>query len=886
MSQELLYTSAPYGLKPGSRGFCTVLSTQGMPAPLATALESLSGYRPAFPPSDPQSHLNPVVMSHLTVQVAGRSWHVLSRIADYGLDYSQRPNKLAHHVVLDPGELVEAGPAELLNVPSFMRTEWHEDPRLVPAKSVKRVGSIPRGVCQAWKDMTGDAGWAGVLAESFLRDPERPVFLLFEPGQEVLPLIAEALSLLPPPRRWEVTFSTYFTGLPQGASCAWRCMLAGSAEAHQSLRFAKALRIDLTAASFAEATGGALVQAARSQVRHQGASSRKPPALPAGQVANAEVDEPSHADQEDADAEYDLAGPNADAPPLPLRNVLHPRDRRLTKAGGRRSQQGSETAEVGPLNRRRTWIVLGIALVGLLVIGSGVGIFLSQWLQHRPSELVVRQQPGESDLETSDGDSTGNKPNPQTKKKASSIVATNSVTQSKATADGSTVPVKKKPTTSNGNSQNASDNQAASAPGKADIPNKSNAVPDDTPSADKTKPAPAAANLKSKDKGPPSSSEFVLLDARINNHTVLLSGQTKPINQLTLWAPEEMHLKSKAVSTGSDKLQISEHGGAILAVISAEKKMPEGTHPDETHQLTLTARSAKVNRLKWCELDVPEGSPDKIVFHKFPHAIPPTQRAFAPPTDRGVPAYAIRWTLDAESDETHMVAFQIEKVALQIGGSTYPFETTHSKQPQKSPLEVELQSNELTNKLKSLLPTVSNGASTGGVSLKLTSAIKRVAGQSHGPVALTLTLDGFSKVWSDARSHYEKSIGSGSKWRQTLAEIGRSGRQVKFKTIRFTSPTDESIVAQLQARIDFLGDCSQDLQAENQKASQMKLQALVNEINGTRMELEKLATVFKGIEAFEAEMTKATVKSLSVFYPVIDAGGNSRNVYVIRLEEP
>src|SRR5689334_7106706 len=123
-----------------------------MPAPLATALESLSGYRPAYPPSDARSHLNPVVTSHLKVQVAGRSWHVLSRIADYGLDYSQRPNKLAHHVVLDPGELVEAGPADLLNAPSFMRTEWHEEPRLVPAKAVKKLGSPHRVICQAWKD--------------------------------------------------------------------------------------------------------------------------------------------------------------------------------------------------------------------------------------------------------------------------------------------------------------------------------------------------------------------------------------------------------------------------------------------------------------------------------------------------------------------------------------------------------------------------------------------------------------------------------------------------------------------------------------------------------------------------------------------------------------
>ena len=37
MSQEIVYTSAPKGLKPGSSGFCTVASTAGMARNLAEA---------------------------------------------------------------------------------------------------------------------------------------------------------------------------------------------------------------------------------------------------------------------------------------------------------------------------------------------------------------------------------------------------------------------------------------------------------------------------------------------------------------------------------------------------------------------------------------------------------------------------------------------------------------------------------------------------------------------------------------------------------------------------------------------------------------------------------------------------------------------------------
>jgi len=112
MNAELLYTSAPQGLKQGSRGFCTVLSTVGMPLNLATKLESLSGYRHLYPSGTPDASKNPVGCSHLRFTVGGRQISVLSRISDYGLDYSQRTNKLAHHIVVD-APMPACGPAAL-----------------------------------------------------------------------------------------------------------------------------------------------------------------------------------------------------------------------------------------------------------------------------------------------------------------------------------------------------------------------------------------------------------------------------------------------------------------------------------------------------------------------------------------------------------------------------------------------------------------------------------------------------------------------------------------------------------------------------------------------------------------------------------------------------
>ncbi|MFO0899989.1 MAG: hypothetical protein U0836_21360 [Pirellulales bacterium] len=258
MLQEIIYTSAAQGLKPGSRGFCTVMSSPGMPVNLAQQLEALSGYRHLFPPQDPQAALNPTVYAHLRLNLAGRPLHVLSRIADAGLDYSQRTNKFAHHLVLDAPDCPPGGPAWALAKPGLMATDWDGQPRVAPVLRKLPRDERPEGPCTAWEARLGDAGWAGVLAETAAVG--RSAVLLFEPGMEVLPLFVESLSLLPPAQRWTVTFSTFFTRLPPGVNCQWRAVLAGSAEA-RALAAGPHLVIDLRKPR--PAPNGLLVETAR-----------------------------------------------------------------------------------------------------------------------------------------------------------------------------------------------------------------------------------------------------------------------------------------------------------------------------------------------------------------------------------------------------------------------------------------------------------------------------------------------------------------------------------------------------------------------------------------------------------------------------------------------
>lgn len=349
MSQELLYTSAPKGLRPGSRGFCTVACTQGMPPNLVERLESLSGYRQLYPPDSPQAGLNPVVHTHLRLAVGGIRYHVLSRVAAAGLDYSGRTNKLAHHVVLAPRELSPAGPAWLLSSAGFMQTSWQGEPELLPIGRRPPQGTLEPNVCRAWRAATGDAGWAGVLAATAAETPMRPAFLIFEPGMELLPLLVEAQSLLPPKRRWAVTFSTYFTKLPPGVDCQWRCVLAGSPEAKAAYRTSGAEVIDLTK-KLAKPPAHPLVAAART-----------------GSVVL--DDEATHA----------AAPPQLTSPTAPPPSVYTTTDATTTRTGPPRLAK--------PKKRRR--VLRAIATISILLLATAGGLAIGIVIQRQRSESVV-----------------------------------------------------------------------------------------------------------------------------------------------------------------------------------------------------------------------------------------------------------------------------------------------------------------------------------------------------------------------------------------------------------------------------------------------------------------------------------------------------------------
>lgn len=190
MALELIYTSAPRGLRAGSSGYCTVARTRGLREDLAAALERRSLY--AHEPGD----FSPVYFSFRPLSLGGASWRVLSRAQDAGLDFTGRRHYLVHHLVLDPSEEPDGlQPAEILLGWQGWREKWEGAPReLEPFSAAPWWRDLPRVrlPAQEWKRQAGDAGWA-----AFPHQLTSPVGWLAAGlnSREILQLMAESTAL-------------------------------------------------------------------------------------------------------------------------------------------------------------------------------------------------------------------------------------------------------------------------------------------------------------------------------------------------------------------------------------------------------------------------------------------------------------------------------------------------------------------------------------------------------------------------------------------------------------------------------------------------------------------------------------------------------------------
>jgi len=244
MAREVVITSVPRGIRLGRTGFQMVMRTAGLREDVCDQLESLAVYRHLPPGTGP----NPACYFHRVIQTGVGALSVIGRIVDAGPDYSSRSNKLAHLVAIDQSEVADlrhSSPAAVLAaIESRLAATWPGGPeeRAVPV-GLAGMSPIQPAVCATWQQVLGDAGWAGVLADRAIAS--RPVLVVAPDSspawcRRLLALFAEALTLVPPQKRWAVTFDTTILS---ATPVSWRGTYAGSPES--SLQQPGLLVVDL-----------------------------------------------------------------------------------------------------------------------------------------------------------------------------------------------------------------------------------------------------------------------------------------------------------------------------------------------------------------------------------------------------------------------------------------------------------------------------------------------------------------------------------------------------------------------------------------------------------------------------------------------------------------
>ena len=219
MALELIYTSAPRGLRAGTSGYCTVAQTRGMREDLAAALERRSLF--AHEARDP----SPLYFSFRTLALGGSSWRVLSRAKDAGLDFTGRRHYLVHHLVLEATEETPGlQPAEILLGWKGWRESWQGAPEeLATVSTGNWTREVPRIRLPAvtWKREAGDAGWA-----TYPCDLPSPVGWVAGhlSSEELLRLMGESVACWEETQRgksWLVSLDVGGAANPTPKDCLW-----------------------------------------------------------------------------------------------------------------------------------------------------------------------------------------------------------------------------------------------------------------------------------------------------------------------------------------------------------------------------------------------------------------------------------------------------------------------------------------------------------------------------------------------------------------------------------------------------------------------------------------------------------------------------------------
>jgi hypothetical protein len=212
---------------PGRSGFCTVARSDGMRDALVLRIEQLSYYEHrALSGGQEQA-----ICACRVIEIRGSRYHVLSRIQDAGLDFTNRTNFLAHHLVFAPEELKSLPVAPVIFRDwDGWKASWREEPRVLRDESwgnLYDLAALPNIPANSWAEVTGDA-----VNGIELVDTSTALFLNWDGLTEakVLGLFAESLELLEVrdaigdyrSNAWQFSFTTLLQDQDPAGDFWWR----------------------------------------------------------------------------------------------------------------------------------------------------------------------------------------------------------------------------------------------------------------------------------------------------------------------------------------------------------------------------------------------------------------------------------------------------------------------------------------------------------------------------------------------------------------------------------------------------------------------------------------------------------------------------------------
>ena len=220
MAHQLIYTSAARLLDAGRSGFGTVARSKTISPLLVSAIERVSQFS-----NIRGTERARVIFVHRRMVAGSNRFHILSRIADAGADYTGRTNHIAHHLIVTQEEMARAASVGITPADVLMQFEWlsrweGNAKFLTPEEDVNLVTYRPLGKQSGrsgWAGMTGNPANARLLA---CEGAPRNGILLMPVHADPLALLAEGLAEFGS-QSWSKAFTTSLETTDELAELDW-----------------------------------------------------------------------------------------------------------------------------------------------------------------------------------------------------------------------------------------------------------------------------------------------------------------------------------------------------------------------------------------------------------------------------------------------------------------------------------------------------------------------------------------------------------------------------------------------------------------------------------------------------------------------------------------